>query len=307
VKRSTRTGLAAACFSLPLVSVAWSTATIVRRERVTDQLRTAVREQWPEHKVRALLDAGANPNAHIGLAPEPVPQTWTERLLMRLPHVPKEDPMSLTLLARYCSRCNSPIVKLLLRSGADPNLRSCGERDWVGPLGQAAIFDAESAVKVLLEHGAKVDIPSSQGQTALMLAANCGHTDCIRLLLECGANPRKQDWEGYTALHFAAMSGRMRWMDPNDSRNSLNENVKLLIKFGAEVDAKGADGLTPLLIAVKNQEEDLVRLLLAFGANPNLRDKDGCSAMDYSTSDEITTRLRHAGGRHVTLDSGRSQ
>lgn len=52
--------------------------------------------------------------------------------------------------------------------------------------------------------------------------------------------------------------------------------VKLLLQKGANVDAKDATGLTPLLLAgynKQNQEtfEDIIQILIEYGANVNVR------------------------------------
>jgi len=47
------------------------------------------------------------------------------------------------------------------------------------------------------------------GETALHIAAGCGHQDVVKLLLERAANPNQQDNDGETPLHYAAMAGQL--------------------------------------------------------------------------------------------------
>ena len=57
----------------------------------------------------------------------------------------------------------------------------------------AAQRGISEAVQALLEAGAAVDLASSNGVTALHLAAGYGHEAVVRQLLVAGANPRRVD------------------------------------------------------------------------------------------------------------------
>ena len=61
-----------------------------------------------------------------------------------------------------------------------------------------------------------------------------------------------KDWMGRTPLHFAANGGR-------------KEIVEILITEGADVNAKGADGGTPLDLAIRYDETDTADLLRKHG------------------------------------------
>lgn len=54
--------------------------------------------------------------------------------------------------------------------------------------------------------------------------------------------------------------------------------VQQLLERGAEVDAMDADGLTPLMLACMNQQEENIRLLVQAGAAPDARNPRGTSA-----------------------------
>ena len=71
-----------------------------------------------------------------------------------------------------------------------------------------------------------------------------------------------------TALHFATAENRV-------------ENALILLNAGADVDAKDADGNTPLHYAVWGRE-DVVTLLLRHGADMSLKNKDGYTAEDFA-------------------------
>jgi ankyrin repeat protein len=72
------------------------------------------------------------------------------------------------------------------------------------PLLKAASVSGNAVVvRVLIDHGADVNRPSSAGQTPLILAAVGGHEGLARVLLEAGADPRAVNNHGQTSLDIA--------------------------------------------------------------------------------------------------------
>jgi ankyrin repeat protein len=70
------------------------------------------------------------------------------------------------------------------------------------------IFKADMAMmKLLLDHGADVESPTSDGKTALMMAAMFNNIPAIELLISRGANPLRADDSGTTALQVAQRMG----------------------------------------------------------------------------------------------------
>ena len=54
-----------------------------------------------------------------------------------------------------------------------------------------------------------------------------------------------------------------------------------MIGAGADVNARGEDGDTPLFSAVMGEQVEMVHLLLQAGADPNALDRNGNPAVDY--------------------------
>ena len=93
------------------------------------------------------------------------------------------------------------VLQALISAGGDVNAPAVG---YVGPpLVEAAEFCDPSSIAVLIEAGAKVDGKSSDGTTALMMAAKSGVPECVELLLTAGADATNRDKFGETALDYA--------------------------------------------------------------------------------------------------------
>lgn len=73
------------------------------------------------------------------------------------------------------------IVNLLLKSGADPNVR---EQGGYTPLHAAAQNGDNEMIRKLLYGGADLDIKSQDGKTPLDLAIEAGHAEAIKILKE---------------------------------------------------------------------------------------------------------------------------
>lgn len=129
-----------------------------------------------EAVVKALLQAGANPNS--------------------------VDSRGCTPL---CHARNGGMVRLLIEAGANPNLgRDNGET----PLMLAVKRGDAAAVKLLLDKGADTEIKNKEGLAPLLVAAQRGDLDTIKLLVEKHANLETEDPKGRTPLSWAGWNRR---------------------------------------------------------------------------------------------------
>ena len=97
------------------------------------------------------------------------------------------------------------LIDQLLRAGADARVRDAEGRT---PLFTFPyIQDVESAlqaVRLLMQHGVRINAQDNEGNTALMMAVTKGDSyDFIRVLLDAGANPNIKNKAGKTALQIA--------------------------------------------------------------------------------------------------------
>ncbi|KAL4885763.1 ankyrin repeat-containing domain protein [Aspergillus karnatakaensis] len=106
-----------------------------------------------------------------------------------------------------------------------------------------------AVVRYLLERGAEIDEVTSDGMTAIYLAAKHGHEGVVRELLK--RSPRldlKGGFRQRTVLHQAAEHCSLKV-------------VNMLVEAGADVYARDKDGMTVLEYARKGRQRETVELV----------------------------------------------
>jgi ankyrin repeat protein len=68
----------------------------------------------------------------------------------------------------------------------------------------ASLNGHAEVIKLLANNGAKLDLKSNDGTSALIFASQNGNIEIVKTLLEKGANPNLKDNDGKTALDYAA-------------------------------------------------------------------------------------------------------
>ncbi|KAF5584289.1 ankyrin repeat [Fusarium subglutinans] len=108
-------------------------------------------------------------------------------------------------------------TRLLLQRGAQVNAKD--------EFGTALCYSAGEGhldiVKLLLDHGADIELTSIHEETPLSLAAQRGRVDVVRLLLAHGANIDAKNWRGKTALDLVQV-------EYNDEGPTFDEVVEVL-------------------------------------------------------------------------------
>jgi len=120
-----------------------------------------------------------------------------------------------------------------------------------------------------------------------------GNLEMLNLFLKRGANVNLiMSDTGYSPLHFAAGEGHAKI-------------VQTLIAHGADVNAKGHEGVTPLMCASTFGRAEAVRILLASGADVHQRARGGVTALGFArlkNHDQVVQMLLAAGARETSLD-----
>lgn len=194
---------------------------------------------------------------------------------------------------------NEKIVEILLNSGSFINARNVNGKT---PLILAVENDQVKIVKVLLKYNPKVNyictLGNEEGYTPLHFATKGTNEEIVDILLNSGADINAVARNGKTPLHLSVESGcvnivkRLLIYKPENvscnsgvdegytplhtaAKESKEEIIELLLKYGVHINAITKKGKTPLHLAVEYSRLNNVKILLAYEADINCSSASG--------------------------------
>jgi len=179
-----------------------------------------------------------------------------------------ENQTTILMLCTYLYIDNDQLIQLLLKKGANPNSQ---DKDGNTALHRACDLGHTKIIELLLKNNADPNLRNNQGLIPLRLAVHLKDINTIKLLL-------KDEWEiavdspdsfGDTALHFACFICH-------------EKAARVLLRAGANVNAKNNQGNTPLHFAILTCDKQLIELLLKNGAMPNNVNEENMSPLDIA-------------------------
>ena len=189
------------------------------------------------------------------------------------------------------------IAELLIANDADVNAK---DNYTSTPLYAAAVLGRKEVAALLIAEGANVNAKRRSGGTPTPLDAaesvSQSYSPQLKAALKETADllrkhgGKTSDWlKAAESIHIAAKAGHI-------------EAVKKHLAEGADVNGRGGvfEGDTPLLHAVMNSRKEIVELLITNGADVNAKDADGFTPLDTAINSqhtEIADLLRKHGGK----------
>ena len=269
---------AARCAALAILMLGVAVASAAEKGAVADAVETLAADERAE-RVRALLAEGADVNeAQVdGMTAlhwaAYYDDTATAQLLIEAgADVNATNRYGVPPLSLVATNANATLVSALLDAGADPNVALEGGETVLMTAARTGSIDA---VRALLAAGADANATERRGQTALMWAAAEGHNDIVHTLIETGAQVDASLTSGFNALFFAVREGYMDVVATLlDAGMDVNE-LLMRVKDGPDETVNNAsfrpvdDGMSPLLLAVRNGHFELAIALVNAGADPN--------------------------------------
>jgi len=153
-------------------------------------------------------------------------------------------------------------VQELIEKGANLNFKGRS-----GPLHQTIRLNRLKIAELLIAKGADVNAQNQWDWTPIFFSKS---TAAVELLISKGANPSHKAEDGLTPLHMEALSGRVKSAD-------------VLIKNGADVNARDNRGKTPLFSAIK---KEIAEFLISKGAIVNTKDNYGMTPLHAAIMQE---------------------
>ena len=169
-----------------------------------------------------------------------------------------------SLAVKICCYYRYPCLFNLFIKGEDVDLVD-NEKGFTA-LMLAAQEGHTEIVELLLKNKANVDLANNERSTALMFATQNGHKEIVQLLLTKTADVNLKNSQGRTALMIATAKGH-------------KEIVALLLGKDAKVDLANNERFTALMFATQNGHKEIVELLLTKTADVNLKNNQGCTAL----------------------------
>jgi len=142
--------------------------------------------------------------------------------------------------------------ELLIQHGADVNARggirvSSGPGKWKHtPLHLAAREGNLEIVKLLIEHGAKIEAKDFNNATPLFMAVTHKRKEVVKYLLEKGANIN---------VRGRLYSDHREYPIHRAIESRQDDMAELLVAYGADLNVKNQKGQTPLQLAIDLENE----------------------------------------------------
>jgi len=248
--------------------------------------------------VKRLLDGGANPNLALlsGETPLMVASRTgsapvAELLIAKGANLNATATRKQTALMWAVGQKHPEVVKVLLAHGADVHARSATWTDVeaVPPHGYlpynrafphgndtalmfASLVGDLASARLLVAAGANVNDADAWGVSATAMAAHSKHEELVEFLLEKGANA-SADEAGFSAIHPAIMHRSTRMVrallehgaNPNAPLKTWTPERRTSKDFSFYPEVVGA---TPLWLAARFSQPEVMRMLLQHGADP---------------------------------------
>ena len=262
--------------------------------------------------VDALVVSGADPNA-------------------------REETRGQTALMWAAGEGHSDVIRALLAAGADLHAvshapahadaaggtgtytRRVKRIDEFTPLLFAVRAGRIEAVKALLDGGANPDEVTPDGTSALVIAAANAHWELGAFLLDAGADPNAAE-QGWPALHQVVRTrnlniGFFPHPEPTGNMSSMQFAAKLF-EHGADVNARitkpisdgfrgfwTQNGATPILVAAKGADFEMMRLLAEHGADASLGNDRGTTPIMAASGVEMFNPNEDSGTNDEALEA----
>lgn len=174
------------------------------------------------------------------------------------------------IIASYNTNYNKNVIDIqnTIQGGLNPISKEIGNYNINN--------DNIEVIRILLKHGANINVQNEYGFSALMLASYINdNKKKVKVLLKNKANINAKNEDGYTALMIAA-------------RYSKSNIVELMLKYHPKINARDNSGMTALMHSIYNihgETGKIVKIMLNHRVNITIKDYDyGWTVLMHASS-----------------------
>ena len=212
------------------------------------------------------------------------------------------------------TRC-SPVCEAAMQGHTDTVMALIGHNASIrylegceDPLGNTVLWgkaDVDRILQLFMENDATIDATDGMNHTPLMMAAQTGRLECVKVFVQHGSNIHARSFDNLQAVDIASYSGQVDTVNflshcykcektqkannqypssdiPLDIRCNTALHMttdvsamRSLLENGADAQAENVDGLQPIHCAIRTGIVELVELLIEHSANIDAADVFG--------------------------------
>lgn len=190
-------------------------------------------------------------------------------------------------------------TRLLLEAGAQLEARNVSDETPLLAAARSFTSAHRDIMELLLDHGANADARFKSGGSCFHKAVANSDVTKVRMLLKREANMEARDSEGDSVLHYAARYMLTRYMYTSKYvLESLLTKHKVQGTLQTALEARNNDGCTVLHVAASSGSHlaVAVKILVEYGASVEAKDKDG------ETPLHAAIRFVRDSGRFIIFD-----
>jgi ankyrin repeat protein len=209
-----------------------------------------------------------------------------QSILAGMDAIPRNAYGRSSILSTALTHRNAQIVEALVKAGADPKYRGCGDIAMNVLAASGEMYRHRPSVpvaQVLVAYGAPVsnaaEVTPPQNRTEPIVTAALSYDlDLVRWLSQHGANVNAPDFRGMTPL-----VGAMSEYEPLSEEQRLKV-VELFLSLGADATSENQIHGSALHLAVEAGDVRVVALLLQHHADKTVTNHSGLTPLEYAKS-----------------------
>ena len=193
-----------------------------------------------------------------------------------------------TALVKACAHNRPEVATYLLEIGASVNGKACGKESYKAGYSAVQLAALNGDFELFESIFRKAPFVAAEAMQAFQHAARRGHVTILRFLLQHATDKKSLLEAGTPEVpdvdneHLSVSTEVLDYSRPLHLAVTHGhfEAIEVLLRAGADLEARDEDGMTALQLAVESREHrEILDFLITAGANINTRDYEGLTPL----------------------------